>query len=541
MKFGHIIARLKPASFQTRAFLLLLAVSSILSLLLGSYVFSRMEDSLFLQIGGRALVQARQISVMPGVARAVAARDTTALRALIMPLKQQSDANYIVIGDSQGRHLFHSQPGIAIGRPMEGGDNAPVLQQGRAIVTQEKGTLGVSLRGKAPIHDVQGRIIGVVSVGYFQSRIEQWNRLQFMPFVMLLLTVLAILFFSAWLFTRSIKRQMFNLEPLEIARLMRLQDVVFESIYEGVMAIDRQWQLTAINRAARDMLELSPNSQPLLGVGLEQLVPDCSFLHAGDEDKKDEICVFNGVSVIASRVGIYIDGQLHGWVISFRRKDDISTLSLQLSQVKRYADNLRVIRHEHLNWISTVSGLLQIKAYDEVMKLVQSQSATHQKVLDYISMTFGNYQVCGLLIGKYYRAKELGIELAFESGCCLDALPNCLSDLEWMSIIGNLLDNAFDASQSGAQDAKQVVLYLSDVGEELIIEVADQGEGVDSAVRDRMFERGVSTRAGGDRGVGLYLVDSYVQQAGGTITVEKNIPHGAVFTIFVPKKRGEHA
>jgi len=238
---------------------------------------------------------------------------------------------------------------------------------------------------------------------------------------------------------------------------------------------------------ARDMLELSPNSQPLFGVGLEQLVPDCSFLHAGDEDKKDEICVFNGVSVIASRVGIYIDGQLHGWVISFRRKDDISTLSLQLSQVKRYADNLRVIRHEHLNWISTVSGLLQIKAYDEVMKLVQSQSATHQKVLDYISMTFGNYQVCGLLIGKYYRAKELGIELAFESGCCLDALPNCLSDLEWMSIIGNLLDNAFDASQSGAQDAKQVVLYLSDVGEELIIEVADQGEGVDSAVRDRMF------------------------------------------------------
>jgi two-component system, CitB family, cit operon sensor histidine kinase CitA len=37
-----------------------------------------------------------------------------------------------------------------------------------------------------------------------------------------------------------------------------------------------------------------------------------------------------------------------------------------------------------------------------------------------------------------------------------------------------------------------------------------------------------------DRGIGLYLVKSYVQQAGGTVTVEGNIPHGAVFSVFSP-------
>jgi len=245
--------------------------------------------------------------------------------------------------------------------------------------------------------------------------------------------------------------------------------------------------------------------------------------------------------VIASRIAIRVNGQLHGWVISFRSKDDINTLSTQLSQIKRYADNLRVIRHEHLNWMSTLSGLLHAKAYDEAMKLIESQSAVQQQVLDYITRAFGNYQICGLLIGKFYRARELGLELEFETGCSLDALPEVLSDVEWMSIIGNLLDNAFDAAGSEGGQGNRVVLYISDVGEELIIEVADNGPGVAPEVRDHMFERGVSTKNSAERGIGLYLVDRYIQQAGGTITVESNIPCGTIITVFVPKKRPGYA
>ncbi|WP_211222825.1 ATP-binding protein [Paludibacterium yongneupense] len=540
---GTLISMVKAASFRTRSFLLLLSVSLVLSLIIGQYVFSRMEDSLYRQIGIRALVQAQEIAVMPDVVAAVGKGDVAALKHLILPLKAQSDASYIVIGDAAGRHLMHTDPAVNVGSPMQGGDNYAVLREGQSRVTLKRGTLGLSWRGKAPVRDAAGRVIGVVSVGYFQSRIERWNRSQFMPLFAMLLAVLTALFCCAWLFTRSIKKQMFNLEPLEIARLVRQQEAVFESIYEGVLSLDVDRHLTAINRAARDILELQQSASELLGVCLDELVPDCPFLIAADGqgDKKDEICLFNSVQVIASRVGIHIDGRPQGWVISFRRKDDISTLSLQLSQVKRYADNLRVIRHEHLNWISTVSGLLHIKAYDEVLKLVQSQSATHQKVLDYISMTFGNYHICGLLIGKYYRAQELGLELEFESGCCLDALPDVLTEVEWMSIIGNLLDNAFDATLSSGYPERQIVLYISDVGDEMIVEVADKGRGIAPAVRDTLFERGVSTNDGADRGIGLYLVGSYVKQAGGTITVENNIPYGTVFTVFVPKRTQSNA
>ncbi|WP_198414572.1 hypothetical protein [Chromobacterium phragmitis] len=89
-------------------------------------------------------------------------------------------------------------------------------------------------------------------MGCFQSHIEHRARAQFMPFFAMLLGIPFILFCCAWLFAHRIKRQMFNLEPLDIARLVRQQDAVFESIYEGVISVDTRRRLTAINRAARD-------------------------------------------------------------------------------------------------------------------------------------------------------------------------------------------------------------------------------------------------------------------------------------------------
>ncbi len=48
--------------------------------------------------------------------------------------------------------------------------------------------------------------------------------------------------------------------------------------------------------------------------------------------KKDEIVTFNQIKVIASRMAVILNNEPQGWVISFRSKDDINTLSLQLSQ-----------------------------------------------------------------------------------------------------------------------------------------------------------------------------------------------------------------
>ncbi len=102
--------------------------------------------------------------------------------------------------------------------------------------------------------------------------------------------------------------------------------------------------------------------------------------------------------------------------------------------------------------------------------------------------------------------------------------------------MGNLLDNAFEASLRSDEGNKIVELFLSDEGDDVVIEVADQGCGVPESLRDKIFEQGVRTRADepGEHGIGLYLIASYVTRCGGVITLEDYDP-GTLFSIYIPK------
>jgi len=109
-----------------------------------------------------------------------------------------------------------------------------------------------------------------------------------------------------------------------------------------------------------------------------------------------------------------------------------------------------------------------------------------------------------------------------------------LLEAELISIIGNLLDNAIEATQRAPlpHDPIEVLINLNE--RELIIEVADRGVGIKPAIRERIFERGITTKTRGDHGIGLYLIESYVTQADGYIEVADNTPRGTIFSLFIP-------
>lgn len=78
---------------------------------------------------------------------------------------------------------------------------------------------------------------------------------------------------------------------------------------------------------------------------------------------------------------------------------------------------------------------------------------------------------------------------------------------------------------------------MSDEGDDVIIEVADQGCGVPEALREKIFEQGVSTRTDepGEHGIGLYLIASYVRRCDGVITLEDNSLAVPYFLYFFRK------
>lgn len=330
---------------------------------------------------------------------------------------------------------------------------------------------------------------------------------------------------------------MMGMEPKQIARVVRQQEALFSSVYEGLIAVDPHGYITAINRNARKMLGLSSPGRQWLGKPIVEVVrPADFFTEQIDEKRQDVVANFNGLSVIANREAIRSGDDLLGAIISFRSKDEISTLNAQLTQIKQYVESLRTLRHEHLNWMSTLNGLLQMKEYDRVLAMVQGSLRPSNSLLTACARRLP-IASGGAAFGKVQRARELGLKMIIVPGSQLSQLPRGLDSTEFAAIVGNLLDNAFEASLRSDEGNKIVELFLSDEGDDVVIEVADQGCGVPESLRDKIFEQGVSTRADepGEHGIGLYLIASYVTRCGGVITLEDNDPCGTLFSIYIPK------
>jgi signal transduction histidine kinase len=100
-------------------------------------------------------------------------------------------------------------------------------------------------------------------------------------------------------------------------------------------------------------------------------------------------------------------------------------------------------------------------------------------------------------------------------------------------VVTNLLLNAAQLQDGGGS----VSLSVRSDSSGCVIEVADRGPGIDSAVADRLFEPFVSGR--GSTGLGLAVCRSIVREHGGTIAAENREGGGARFTVWLPVAAGE--
>lgn len=526
----------RSLAFPLRIFLLILVVSVFIIAALAQYFTASFEDYLATHVRDMAMNQAKIIASNDSIITAVKHRDYKRLATIADKLQSGTDFDYVVIGDTNSIRLYHPNP-EKIGYPMQF-TKPGALEKGESYFITGKGSIGMAMRAKTPIFDDDGKIIGVVSIGYLISKIDSWRSDFLLPMAGVFILLLLVLMLLSWFFAAHIRRQMLGMEPKQIARVVRQQEALFSSVYEGLIAVDPDGYITAINRSARKMLGLSSPGRKWLGKPVSEVVQPADFFTQQIAEKRQDAMVnFNGLSVIANREAIRSGDELLGAIISFRSKDEIATLNAQLTQIKQYVESLRTLRHEHLNWMSTINGLLQMKEYDKVLAMVQGESQAQQKLIDSLRGAFADRQVAGLLFGKVQRARELGLTMAIVPGSQLHQLPEGLDSTEFAAIVGNLLDNAFEASLRTQQGNKVVELYLSDEGDDVIIEVADQGCGVPEALREKIFEQGVSTRTDepGEHGIGLYLIASYVRRCDGVITLEDNSPCGTLFSLFLPK------
>ncbi|WP_373417834.1 ATP-binding protein [Vibrio sp. D420a] len=452
-------------------------------------------------------------------------------------------AAFIVIGDEQGIRLVHPVD-ERLGKPMRGGDNQKALVFGESYVSTAKGSLGLSVRGKSAVKNSNGDIIGVVSVGYLldslQDRIEPY--LAFL-IIMALLVVAVNALISSYV-SRRFQRAILGFEPEEIGRLYVELDVTMSTVKEGILSIDNHGVLRSINKSACDILSIDRESS--LNKPFSQVVPNSDLeqlLSSGQSDHDIELYL-NNKRIIANRSPIVVAGEVVGAVSSFRLRDEINDLTEQLSQTKEYADLLRSQTHEHRNKLNTISGMLQMGELEAVQHLIGQETAHYQSLIEFLRGTVKEPLVAGMLLGKTERAREIGLELVVEEGSRLETLPRWLNADDVVTILGNLIDNAFDATRMAISQAESfpparriIEVSVSDYGNEVILEVDDKGCGLPEglAIED-LTRKGVSSKAKQNRGVGLYLVKQIADRYQGQLDMIENRDFGTRMTVYLPKE-----
>jgi two-component system phosphate regulon sensor histidine kinase PhoR len=111
-----------------------------------------------------------------------------------------------------------------------------------------------------------------------------------------------------------------------------------------------------------------------------------------------------------------------------------------------------------------------------------------------------------------------------------------VGDPDWIEqVLENLVDNAVKYGRTGVQ----VTVRGRRQADRAVLEVLDDGPGIDEKHLERLFERFYRVDAGrsrdlGGTGLGLAIVKHFVEAMGGHIGVESKVGAGTKFTVTLP-------
>jgi signal transduction histidine kinase len=157
-----------------------------------------------------------------------------------------------------------------------------------------------------------------------------------------------------------------------------------------------------------------------------------------------------------------------------------------------------------------------------------------------VSLPVVTREVLGLYAG---RAADLQVKLEHEIAEDLSNVPGEPKDIH--SLISNLISNALDAcvADESENKAHRVVVRVFPEKNHAVVEVEDNGAGMDEETRGKLFTMFYSTKGPLGTGLGLLVVHKVVTEHGGTVTVKSVMSEGSTFTVRLPleAREGEEA
>lgn len=512
---------------------LIIALSFLLGgiFLLGNLLSEQEKD-----FGQRAMLVARTVSNVPELSVHLendnikeAAKN---INKIVDGIRVIHKAEYIVVMNMERIKLSHPVS-KELGKRSESQDLNAAFSE-HYYVSKARGESGVMIRAFVPIINDKREQVGIVVVGYslpdFLEMLQSYER------EIMITIVISLIFsiFGAYTLGRHIKKQMFGLEPHEIAKMYVERTETFNAMHEGIIAVDKEMNITIFNEKAADILGVTRKIEDCIGQKIYDVLPDTRLPEIVETATPvyDQELYINHHSILSNRVPIIVNGELVGAVAMFKDLTAVKKLAEEVTGVKAFVQALRVQTHEHKNKIHTIAGLLQLGHTKQALEYVTVTTENEASLTKFLNERFHNENISGLLLSKVSYGKELGIEVEIDRKSHFKRFPPLLDHHDFVVLFGNLIENAFEALNVLSKEDKYVAISVDEHDGVLAIAVSDNGIGMSKEVQDRMFENGFSSKASENRGIGLHLVYEIVRKGNGDIEVVSEFMKGTSFLIL---------
>lgn len=521
-----------PQRVFSQVLLMQLAIAAGVTVLATGLFLAPLSDRLDDEATHRALAIA-ETTASPEVAAALLGSlpgTDGPVQAEAERIRAATGAEYVVIMDRRGVRWSHTDT-AQIGRVVST-DPSRALAGGH-IMEIDSGTLGRSARGKVPLRDATGKIVGAVSVGIEYDSVQRRLLAEIPGLLFYAGGALAVGALAAYLISRRVQRQTHDLAFSDIAALLAEREAMLHSLREGVVALDGGGRIRLMNDEAQRLLGVGPEAT---GRPLDEVLGSgrTTDVLAGRVAGEDLLTVRGPRVLVANRMPTD-DG---GAVATLRDRTELERLGRELDATRGLIDALRAQDHEHANRLHTLLGLLELRMHDEAMEFVTEVVGVHRATAEQITERIHDPLPAALLVGKATVAAERGVSLRLSPG---SLLPDRLADPQGLvTVVGNLVDNALDAAAGSADPRIEVELRAE--GRTVVVRISDSGPGVPADRRELVFSEGWSTKAPpahGRRGLGLALVRRLAERQGGSVRVGESADGGAEFTVVLPEALAE--
>ena len=454
-----------------------------------------------------------------------------------------ADVDVISIVNTDNMRIYHTNHNL-IGTEYDGTHPDFSTHKKGFYTESDIGPSGPQRRTYSAIYDDRGNYIGFIMAIMLKTSIRSFTYKIVLLFLSVTVAAILIEIAICRAFSRKLKRRLLGYEPDTFSSMFRIRDNILESTYDGIMAADSNLNIQFANKAAKKLLGCDEESCDEKVSLIQQNVFADRFL---SEVIKTGNAAFgiqheteNGTALMVDCVPVKEDGIISGAVAILHDRTEYTKLMEELSGTKYLVDSMRANNHDFTNKLHVILGLIQIGEYDKAVSYIENISIIQRETLSTVMHAVDNASFAALLIGKIARASECNVKFILKEGIRFKSSEVAVPSEALVTIVGNLIDNALDAMNMNLNNDRPRELEFgvftnpgaeADTGNgELLLTVRDTGCGIPDDIKDRIFEKGFSTKGTG-RGVGMYHTKQLVESLGGTISFVSEQDVGTSFMV----------